>query len=119
MSDNTIPESELQKIKSLFKTTDKDIPKKKKITPHRVKIFGSFLVTDKDKTLWTSKKNATLAVANVMSCSYELNKLDTSLLPEKVLSKSCYTGIFYVDRKKLQRFLEEKGYIEYIPVPEA
>ncbi len=92
--------------------------KRKKQTPHRVKVNGKYIVTESKKTLWPSIGAAKNAIRNHIETSDDLRKWILKLQVQDAVNADRGVQLYYSYSKindEIIQYLESNNIIEYVP----
>lgn len=92
--------------------------KRRKQTPHRVKVNGKYIVTESKKTIWPSIGAAKNAIRNHIETSDDLKKWIRKLEVQDAINADRGVPLYYSYSKindEIIQYLEINNIIEYVP----
>jgi len=92
--------------------------KRRKQTPHRVKVNGKYIVTQSKKTVWPSIGAAKNAIRNHIETSDDLRKWILKLQMQDAVNADRGVQLYYSYSKindEIIQYLERNNIIEYVP----
>ena len=92
--------------------------KRRKQTPHRVKVNGKYIVTQSKKTVWPSIGAAKNAIRNHIETSDDLRKWILKLQMQDAVNANRGVQLYYSYSKindEIIQYLESNNIIEYVP----
>lgn len=92
--------------------------KRRKQTPHRVKVNGKYIVTQSKKTVWPSIGAAKNAIRNHIETSDDLRKWILKLQMQDAVNADRGVQLYYSYSKindEIIQYLESNNIIEYVP----
>lgn len=92
--------------------------KRRKQTPHRVKVNGKYIVTQSKKTVWPSIGAAKNAIRNHIETSDDLRKWILKLQMKDAVNADRGVQLYYSYSKindEIIQYLESNNIIEYVP----
>lgn len=92
--------------------------KRRKQTPHRVKVNGKYIVTQSKKTVWPSIGAAKNAIRNHIETSDDLRKWILKLQMQDAVNADRGVQLYYSYSKihdEIIKYLESNNIIEYVP----
>lgn len=96
--------------------------KRRKQTPHRVKVNGKYIVTVSKKTIWPSIGAAKNAIRNHIATSDDLKKWIRKLEVQDAINADRGVSLYYRYSKindEIIQYLEINNIIEYVPYTEG
>lgn len=96
--------------------------KRRKQTPHRVKVNGKYIVTESKKTIWPSIGAAKNAIRNHIETSDDLKKWIRKLEVQDAINADRGVPLYYRYSKindEIIQYLESNNIIEYVPYSEG
>ena len=115
-----MPQEVITVVESTFGTSvDK---KRRKQTPHRVKVNGKYIITQSNKTVWPSLGAAKNAIRNHIATSDDLKKWIRKLEVQDAINADRGVSLYYRYSKindEIIQYLEINNIIEYVPYSEG